>query len=43
MLQAIPGYILLLMPVVYGVTGQPPFNTDIESYFTCKWASSNTY
>eukprot|EP00752_Nemacystus_decipiens_P009510 g8501.t1 len=33
-LQAIPGYILLLMPVVYGVTGQPPFNTDITSYFT---------
>ncbi|CAB1103980.1 GT2 [Ectocarpus sp. CCAP 1310/34] len=33
-LQAIPGYILLLMPVVYGVTGQPPFNTDITSYFS---------
>ena len=34
--QAIPGYILLLMPVVYGLTGQPPFNTDITSYFSCK-------
>ncbi|CAM9632852.1 unnamed protein product, partial [Choristocarpus tenellus] len=33
-LQAIPGYILLWMPVVYGLTGQPPFNTDIAPYFT---------
>lgn len=34
--QAIPGYVLLLMPVVYGVTGQPPFNTEITSYFSCE-------
>ena len=26
-LQAIPGYVLLIMPIVYGVTGTPPFVT----------------
>lgn len=35
-LQAIPGYVLLLMPVVYGITGQPPFNTEITPYFSCE-------
>lgn len=25
--QAIPGYMLLIMPIVYGVTGTPPFVT----------------
>lgn len=33
-LQAIPGYVLLLMPVIYGITGQPPFNTEITPYFS---------
>ncbi|CAM9616241.1 unnamed protein product [Choristocarpus tenellus] len=32
-LQAIPGYILLVMPVVYGITGVPPFETSLEEYF----------
>lgn len=26
-LQAIPGYMLLVMPIVYGVSGTPPFVT----------------
>ena len=26
-LQAIPGYVLLIMPIVYGITGTPPFVT----------------
>lgn len=34
--QAIPGYVLLLMPVIYGVTGQSPFNTEITPYFSCE-------
>ncbi|CAM9342279.1 unnamed protein product [Ascophyllum nodosum] len=33
-LQAIPGYVLLLMPLVYGITGQSPFNTEITPYFS---------
>lgn len=34
--QAIPGYVLLLMPVIYGITGQSPFNTEITPYFSCE-------
>ncbi|KAG5192414.1 hypothetical protein JKP88DRAFT_271166 [Tribonema minus] len=32
-LQAIPGYMLLLMPIIYGVCGQPPFNTTVGEFF----------
>eukprot|EP00752_Nemacystus_decipiens_P009511 g8502.t1 len=32
-LQAIPGYVLLIMPIVYGVTGTPPFVTSLKDYF----------
>ncbi|KAG5179332.1 cellulose synthase, family GT2 [Tribonema minus] len=32
-LQAIPGYMLLLMPIIYGVTGEPPFNTKVGEFF----------
>lgn len=32
-LQAIPGYTLLVMPIVYGVTGTPPFVTRLDTYF----------
>ncbi|KAG5175292.1 hypothetical protein JKP88DRAFT_250206, partial [Tribonema minus] len=32
-LQAIPGYLLLLMPIIYGVTGESPFNTDVAEFF----------
>jgi cellulose synthase/poly-beta-1,6-N-acetylglucosamine synthase-like glycosyltransferase len=32
-LQAIPGYILLLMPIIYGITGQSPFETDVDTFF----------
>ncbi|CAM9783444.1 unnamed protein product [Discosporangium mesarthrocarpum] len=32
-LQALPGYVLLVMPVVYGITGTPPFETSLDDYF----------
>ncbi|CAM9949458.1 unnamed protein product, partial [Laminaria digitata] len=32
-LQALPGYVLLVMPIVYGVTGTPPFVTSLKDYF----------
>jgi hypothetical protein len=32
-LQAIPGYILLLMPIIYGLTGESPFNTEVAQFF----------
>lgn len=32
-LQSLPGYMLLLMPVIYGVTGEPPFNTTVGEFF----------
>lgn len=32
-LQAIPGYMLLVMPIVYGVTGVAPFVTRLDTYF----------
>ncbi|CAN0113427.1 unnamed protein product, partial [Phaeothamnion confervicola] len=32
-LQAFPGYILLLMPIIYGLTGQPPFDTQVGTFF----------
>ncbi|CAB1103979.1 GT2 [Ectocarpus sp. CCAP 1310/34] len=32
-LQAIPGYVLLIMPIVYGVSGTPPFVTSLKDYF----------
>jgi cellulose synthase/poly-beta-1,6-N-acetylglucosamine synthase-like glycosyltransferase len=32
-LQAIPGYILLLMPIIYGVTGESPFDTEVADFF----------
>src|SRR6476646_3590779 len=31
--QAFPGYILLLMPIIYGVTGCSPFNTEVAEFF----------
>ncbi|KAG5175559.1 cellulose synthase, family GT2 [Tribonema minus] len=32
-MQAIPGYMLLVMPIVYGVTGQAPFSATIFDFF----------
>jgi cellulose synthase/poly-beta-1,6-N-acetylglucosamine synthase-like glycosyltransferase len=32
-LQAIPGYMLLLMPIIYGIAGEPPFNTKVGEFF----------
>ncbi|KAG5191792.1 cellulose synthase, family GT2 [Tribonema minus] len=32
-LQAIPGYILLLMPIIYGLTGNSPFETRVADFF----------
>jgi cellulose synthase/poly-beta-1,6-N-acetylglucosamine synthase-like glycosyltransferase len=32
-LQAIPGYILLMMPIIYGVTGFSPFETGVSEFF----------
>eukprot|EP00612_Vaucheria_litorea_P005782 CAMPEP_0171461346 /NCGR_PEP_ID=MMETSP0945-20130129/5831_1 /TAXON_ID=109269 /ORGANISM="Vaucheria litorea, Strain CCMP2940" /LENGTH=671 /DNA_ID=CAMNT_0011987675 /DNA_START=409 /DNA_END=2424 /DNA_ORIENTATION=+ len=32
-LQAIPGYILLLMPIIYGLTGKSPFDTQVADFF----------
>jgi hypothetical protein len=29
-LQAIPGYVLLIMPMVYAATAQPPFQTTVS-------------
>jgi cellulose synthase/poly-beta-1,6-N-acetylglucosamine synthase-like glycosyltransferase len=31
--QAFPGYILLLMPIIYGLTGQSPFDTKLATFF----------
>jgi Cellulose synthase len=32
-LQAIPGYVLLLMPIIYGITGHSPFETQVAEFF----------
>lgn len=32
-MQAIPGYILLIMPIIYGVSGQSPFDTKVQDFF----------
>jgi cellulose synthase/poly-beta-1,6-N-acetylglucosamine synthase-like glycosyltransferase len=30
--NAFPGYILLIMPIIYGVTGESPFDTNIATF-----------
>ncbi len=32
-LQAIPGFILTLMPIIYGISGVSPFSTDLADFF----------
>mmetsp|Transcript_1129 Transcript_1129/g.1733 ORF Transcript_1129/g.1733 Transcript_1129/m.1733 type:complete len:968 (+) Transcript_1129:131-3034(+) len=32
-LQAFPGYVLLMMPIIYGITSHSPFETGIAEFF----------